>query len=65
MSVDFPDEAARCQRFLSVTPQISFDPDEMTDAIGGLNYSRRHCLIEIPHRRWLPLFRNVPFVGRY
>jgi hypothetical protein len=44
MSVDFPNEAARCQRFLSVTPQITFDPDETADAIDGLNYSRRHWL---------------------
>jgi hypothetical protein len=36
MSVDFPREAPRCQRILSITPQISFDPDEIADAIAGL-----------------------------
>ena len=41
MSADFPSEATRCQRFLSITPQITFDPDEMADAIGGLFFARR------------------------
>ena len=36
MSADFPSEAPHCQRILSITPQITFDPDEMADAIGGL-----------------------------
>jgi hypothetical protein len=36
MSVDFPSEAPRCQRISSETPQISFDPDEIADAIAGL-----------------------------
>src|SRR6266404_5010661 len=41
MSADFPSEAPRCQRFLSITPQITFDPNEMSDAIGGFFSTRR------------------------
>jgi hypothetical protein len=36
MSVDFASEAPRCQRISAITPQISFDPDAMADAIDGL-----------------------------
>jgi len=43
MSADFPSEAPRCQRFLSITPQITFDPDEMADAIGGFFFDAAFC----------------------
>src|SRR6266481_7415860 len=43
MSVDFPSEAPRYQRFLSITPQITFDPDEMADAISGSFFDAAFC----------------------
>src|SRR6201987_6187885 len=43
MSVDCPSEAPRCQRILSITPQISFEPEEIADAISGLFFGAGLC----------------------
>lgn len=43
MSADFPSEAPRCQRISSITPQITFDPNEMSDAIGGSFFDAAFC----------------------
>src|SRR4029077_5005349 len=42
MSVDFASEAPRCQRFLSITPQITFDPDKMAHGVGGFFSVKRY-----------------------